>query len=503
MNISIKDKTSKKQPKTTVLFISKQDVEGKGSLTLPSQKTLKPVWKEGFFNGEKKDSLFLPFAEKEGHFILIGLGNEKELNYEEVRRAGARAFKALKQHHQKDAEVKLETLVRKHIPSNEKTTQALTEGFILSSYECKDFKKGGQKTTSNSDPENIIFHVGGKIQKKGVEDGFKQGKILGESTNTIKTLGNYPGNQMTPSILAQKVQSFTKNTKIKTTVWDKARIKKEKMGGLLGVSLGSAEEPRFIIMDYKGTTPSKKPICLVGKGLTFDSGGISLKPSFAMDEMKFDMCGATAVIGALLAIEKLKLKVNVLGLIPSSENMPGAAANKPGDILRARNGKTMEILNTDAEGRLILADALSYACEQKPQAIFDTATLTGAILAALGNIFTGFFTKNEDLVKKIHEAADTSGEKVWRLPLTKEHREDMKSHLADVANISTASGRGAGSSTAAAFLEHFVDQTIPWAHFDIAGTAYNTGGRLEYCQPKTATGVIVRTFVELVRSFEK
>ena len=272
------------------------------------------------------------------------------------------------------------------------------------------------------------------------------------------------------------------------------------MGGLIGVSQGSAEEPRFIIMEYKGASGTKKPVFLVGKGVTFDSGGISLKPGRDMDEMKFDMCGAAAVIGALLAIERLKLKVNVTGLVASTENMPGASALKPGDIITARNGKTMEILNTDAEGRLILADALSYASEKKPQAIFDAATLTGAIVAALGNLFTGFFTKNQELKKKIIKAGEISGERLWPLPLVKEHREDMKSEIADIANIS--GGWGAGSSTAAAFLEFFVDKKIPWAHFDIAGTAYNVERRLEYCSRKMASGVMVRTFVELVRSFE-
>ena len=507
MNISIQCKVGGKTLNTALLFFSKQDVKGKPRADLPFQQTLTPLWKEGLFKGEKKDRLFVPsHTGRGGHLLLIGLGDEGELDYEGVRQAGARAFKALKQYRRKEGEIFLETLMKKHTSSSERVVQALTEGLILSSYECRDFKKTDTKAADRDGaPETICLRPHpsefGKSPKKGLVEGLKQGKILGESTNTIKTLANYPGNRMTPAILAQKAQALTKNTKIKTTVWDKARIKKEKMGGLFGVSLGSAEEPRFIIMEYRGAGPSRKPICLVGKGLTFDSGGISIKPSFAMDEMKFDMCGAAVVIGSLLAIEKLKLKVNVMGLVPSSENMPGAAANKPGDILKARNGKTMEVLNTDAEGRLILADALSYASEQKPQAIFDAATLTGAMLFSLGNIFTGFFTKHADLVKKIQAAASLSGEKVWQLPLTAEHREDMKSPLADVANISST--RGAGSSTAAAFLEHFVDKAIPWAHFDIAGTAWNTANRLEYCQPKSASGVMVRTFVELARSFEK
>ena len=305
---------------------------------------------------------------------------------------------------------------------------------------------------------------------------------------------------MTPTILANEVKAYTKNTRIKTIIWDKKKIEKENMGGLYGVSLGSSQEPRFIIMEYKGGKASKKPVILVGKGLTFDSGGISIKPSKAMDEMKFDMCGGAAVIGAMLAIEKLSLKVNATGLISSSENMPGQSANKPGDILKARNGKTMEVLNTDAEGRLVLADALSYACEQKPEVIFDAATLTGAMIVALGDIFTGLFTKNKPLVERVKKASLKTGERIWQMPLVEEHTEDMKSTFADVANMSSV--RGASSSTAAAFLEHFVDKSIPWAHFDIAGTAWNTDNRLEYCSKRQASGVLVRTFVELARSYQ-
>ena len=349
MNISIKNKNGKNPPKTMTLFVSKQDVEGKNRRTVPFQDTLKPFWKEGIFKGNEKEAFFLPFSAKRGHIALIGLGDEENLDYEKVRQAGAKAFKELKQHKQRESEVWVETLLRKHTSSVEEATQALTEGFILSSYEFNEFKQNNKKTAPPLKLENITFHFENKTHKKKAEDGLKKGRILGESTNTIKHIATHPGNLMTPSILAQKAVTLTANTKIKTTVWNKARIKKEKMGGLFGVSLGSAEEPRFIIMEYRGAGASKKPVCLVGKGLTFDSGGISLKSSIAMDDMKFDMCGAAAVLGALLAIEKLKLKVNVLGLIPSSENMPGAAANKPGDILRARNGKTMEILNTDAE----------------------------------------------------------------------------------------------------------------------------------------------------------
>ena len=304
---------------------------------------------------------------------------------------------------------------------------------------------------------------------------------------------------MTPEILAKITQKEAKGTALKVTVWDKIRIKKEKMGGLYGVSLGSAVEPRFIIMEYKGAATSKKPICFVGKGLTFDSGGISIKPSANMDEMKYDMCGGANVIGAMMAIARLKLKVNALAYVPSSENMPGPLANKPGDILTARNGKTVEVLNTDAEGRLILMDALSYASEKKPAAIVDAATLTGAMVIALGNSYTGVFTRNNPLLKQIQTAAQRAGENVWHMPLCEDYVNDMKGTHADLSNL--ASSRGAGSATAAAFLEQFVDDSIPWAHFDIAGTAWNVHNRINYHPKKGASGCMIRTFVELAKMF--
>jgi len=494
MKISIKNK--EKAAKTQVLFVSIQDTKKRPSHLAPYKKMLEPMITEKIFKGKEGESLLVPFAQKSCHLVLVGLGDEKEWDYEQARRASAKAYKTLKQHSLQFADFILETLYKKSHSNWEHLTQAVTEALILTQYTCDDFK---QKKAAIAEKLEIALVIPTSYRSTA-KKGLKTGLVLGKCTNIAKQVANYPGNLMTPSILAQEVQKHTKASNIKTVVWDKKRIIKEKMGGLLGVSLGSSQEPRFIIMEYKGGAASKKPICFVGKGLTFDSGGISLKPPTAMDEMKFDMCGSAAVIGTLLAIANLKLKVNVLGLIASSENMPGPSANKPGDILKARNGKTMEVLNTDAEGRLILADALSYASEQKPQVIFDAATLTGAIVTALGNLFTGFFTKNENLVSQILKASQTSGERVWRMPLVKEHTKDMSSPIADVANLSSV--KGAGSSTAAAFLEHFVDTNIPWAHFDIAGTAYNMNHRIEYCAPKMASGVMVRTFVELARLYQ-
>jgi leucyl aminopeptidase len=319
--------------------------------------------------------------------------------------------------------------------------------------------------------------------------------------NFSRRLGDLPGNFMTPDLLAKAAIAEAKKVGLRATVWDKEKLEKEKMGGLLGVSRGSSQDPRFIILEYNGAAKSEKPVVFVGKGLTFDSGGISIKPGGGMEEMKYDMCGGANVIGTLLAIAKLKLKINAIGLIPSSENMPGPAATKPGDVHTARNGKTFEVNNTDAEGRLILADALSYASELKPQVIIDAATLTGAIVVALSNIHTGYFTRNKDLKYRVEKAADISDEWVWNMPLTDEHVKDMKGTYADLSNIST--GKGAGSGTAAAFLEQFVEEGIPWAHFDIAGTAWAVGGRLPWCNAKGASGVMIRTFVALAESFEK
>ena len=491
--------------KTLALFISKESQKQFPSQLDPFKEAVGPVLKEGIFKGKKKTSFFMPFAKgfkSPTHLLLVGVGEEKSFDYEGVRSAAALSIKQLKAHGQTEMELFGESLKMKNTGDWERLAQALSEGLSMACYQCNELKKQGKEEREAQKKEiKEVFCSFPKEVAEPAQKGLRQGEILGAGVNFARKISNYPGNLMSPAILAEEVLKKTKDTKIQTEVWDKNRLKKEKMGGLLGVSLGSSEEPRFILMKYMGAQDaSKKPVVLVGKGLTFDSGGISIKPSKNMHEMKFDMCGAAGVIGALLSIEKLGLKVNVVGLVPSSENMPGQSANKPGDILRARNGKTMEVLNTDAEGRLILADALSYACELKPEVIFDAATLTGAILSALGNIFTGFFTKNEELAKKVYGVSQTTGERMWRLPLVEEHRKDIKSVYANVANIS--SGKGAGSSTAAAFLEHFVEKEIPWVHFDIAGTAWNVDGRLEYCSPQMASGVMVRSFTELVRLYE-
>lgn len=425
------------------------------------------------------------------HVIVIGLGKDNEITHETVRQSAAAAHDAIKALKINEAAIDFDGIAATKTTAGD-FARAVAEGLVLASYtfdELKSVDKDDKKIDLNI---HVVTKTAAAIKKS-----FEEGIILATTVNFSRRLGDLPGNLMTPTDLANSAVEAAKGTGIKVTVWDKARIKKEKMGGLLGVSMGSDQEPRFIIMEYKGAAASKKPVVFVGKGLTFDCGGISIKSSSGMEEMKYDMCGGANVIGTILAIAKLKLKINVTALIPSSENLTGGSATKPGDVHTARNGKTFEVNNTDAEGRLILADALSYATELEPAAIVDAATLTGAIIVALGNIHTGYYTRNAALKSKVEKAAQLSGELVWNMPLVDHHVKDMKGTFADLSNMS--SSKGAGSATAAAFLEQFVGEGIPWAHFDIAGTGWAAGNRVNYSPKKGASGAIIRTFVELAK----
>lgn len=489
---------TKDRPSTLVVFVHAKDKNFK-AIDVPKEITgiVNGFKDEHISAGDLKKGLLFRNANVAGHqhLLFVSRVEAKDIDDREaLRRSAAYALTAIKSN-------KLFS-VGFHVPSFgikgkdlPGALAAVVEGVNLAGYEFKEFKSAPKE--KSPELEEIILLVDGKTNVATAKKGIEQGTIMSETINFVRTLGDTPGNLMTPKILAETTVKAAKGTKLKVTVWDKEKIKKEKMGGLYAVSLGSAAEPRFIVMEYNGAGKGKKPVAFVGKGLTFDSGGISIKPSAHMEEMKYDMCGGAAVIGTMLAIARLGLKVNAIGLVPATENMPGPLANKPGDIITARNGKTVEVDNTDAEGRLILMDALVYASEQKPAAIFDTATLTGAIVVALGNSYTGVFTRDRKLMRTIEEAAFDAGEAVWPMPLNDDHVSDMKGTYADLNNIS--SFKGAGSSTAAAFLEQFVEKGIPWAHFDIAGTAWATGNRLPYCPRKGASGVIVRTFVELAQ----
>ncbi len=433
---------------------------------------------------------------KNTHVVLSKIDPKKQ-NTENMRLAGGRFFKDAKKSKASKLAVSFSNFKDLFADDAIDFIQGFVEGSLLTDYSMQEGKSNPKKHNKISFE---LYHKGASSDElKALKTALKESLTMVEAVHFTRALGDLPGNLMTPTILGEKASSLSKSG-LKVTVWNKKRIEKEKMGCLLGVSAGSAEEPRFIIMEHKHAKAKKgQPTLLVGKGLTFDAGGISIKPSGGMDEMRYDMCGGAAVIGAMKFISEMDLPVHVIGVVPSSENLLGAKACKPGDILTAMNGKTVEVLNTDAEGRLILADALCYASSLKPKQILNTATLTGAMVVALGNIHTGFYTRNDDLADNIKTAGKNSGESLWHMPLTDAHSSDMKGRIADLSNMSST--RGAGSATAAAFLENFCADEIPFAHLDMAGTAWNSGSRKSYNDPKGATGVLVRTFYDFVKNF--
>ncbi|MCC7270776.1 MAG: leucyl aminopeptidase, partial [Rhodocyclaceae bacterium] len=299
-----------------------------------------------------------------------------------------------------------------------------------------------------------------------------QGAAIAQGMDLTRELGNLPANICTPSYLAQQARKLAKEFGLKCEVLDRARMERLGMGSLLSVARGSHQPPRFIVLQYQGGKAGTKPVVLVGKGITFDTGGISLKPGAEMDEMKYDMSGAASVLGTFRALAAMKLPLNVVGLIPTTENMPGGAATRPGDIVTSMSGQTIEILNTDAEGRLILCDALTYAERFDPECVVDVATLTGACVIALGAVASGLLANDDGLAAELLEAGQASGDRAWQLPLWDDYQEMLKSNFADIPNISGS--RAAGTITGACFLARFTKQ-YRWAHLDIAGTAWRSG----------------------------
>ncbi len=313
---------------------------------------------------------------------------------------------------------------------------------------------------------------------EAMESAVKSGQAIAEGMALAKELGNLPGNICTPAHLAEAALDLGRRFRLKVDVLERKDMEKLGMGALLSVARGSHQPPKLIVMHYRGGKPKDKPVVLVGKGITFDTGGISLKPAAEMDEMKFDMCGAASVLGTFQALARMALPINVVGIVPTTENMPGGSATKPGDVVTSMSGQTIEVLNTDAEGRLILCDALTYAERFKPACVIDVATLTGACVIALGKIPSGLMSNDDALARELQECGDASGDRAWQLPLWEEYQELLKSNFADMGNIG---GRYGGAITAACFLSRFTKR-YKWAHLDIAGTAWLSG------EAKGATG---------------
>ena len=337
--------------------------------------------------------------------------------------------------------------------------------------------------------QNLVF-IG---SDSSLTESASKAQIMAASIGLARDLGNMPGNACTPMYLSGKAQELSEQLGIKTTILDEDKMSELGMGSLLSVSAGSVEPAQLIIMQYQGAGDSEQPYALVGKGITFDSGGISLKPGAAMDEMKFDMCGAASVFGAMHAVAQLKLPINLVAIVAAAENMPSGHATKPGDIVTSMAGKTIEVLNTDAEGRLVLCDALTYAAQFKPKTIIDIATLTGACVIALGSHASGLYANDEELAEALLESSQSTGDKAWRMPLWPEYDKQLDSNFADIANIG---GREAGSVTAACFLARFT-KNQKWAHLDIAGTAWKSG------KAKGATGRPVRLLVDYLENRSK
>lgn len=448
-------------------------------------KAISTVLKKGDLDGSVGSTLMLydPEGLRAQRILLVGLGERGKVDATVLRKAAAAVARQADRN--KIAALDIALLDHKYGEKDlSRVARNIVEAVDAAMYKYDETKSGRKKPRSLKRVSLMVERAELGEAKKGVNEGA----AIGGGVALARDLGNLPGNICTPSYLARQARSMQKTLPITTKVLSEADMKKLKMGSLLSVSRGSREPAKLIVMEYKGGKKGDAPVVLVGKGLTFDAGGISIKPAAAMDEMKFDMCGGASVFGAIHAVASMELPLNVIGVVPSSENLPDGAANKPGDIVTSMAGKTIEILNTDAEGRLILCDALTYVKRFKPAVVVDIATLTGAVVIALGNHACGMFSNNDKLAGELLEAGESSGDRAWRLPMWDDYTRQLKSNFADLANIG---GRTAGAVTAACFLKEFAGD-YDWAHLDVAGTAWDSGGN------KGSTGRPVPLLVEFL-----
>lgn len=439
----------------------------------------------GEFTGKSGESAYVhnPGGMKARRLLLLGAGKKEEFNIDGVRKLAGTAARALRGKKARSFAI----LRRSQLPVGA-GAQAATEGALISLFDADKYHTSDK--TENALQAMTLVTPGADVDE--VKRAIERGRIIAEATNFARELINEPANVITPTELARRAEDMAKEYGLEFDALDEARMKDLGMGALLGVAQGSAEPPRMITLTYTPKAESKETIAIVGKGITFDTGGISIKPSDGMEKMKYDMAGGATTIGAMRAIAQLKPSVNVIGIVPTTENMPGGRAQRPGDVVRAMSGKTIEVINTDAEGRLILADAVAYARKLGATKIIDLATLTGAVSIALGDVYVALLGTDQAWLDQVLAAAKKAGEKLWQLPLDKDYREQIKSEIADIKNVG---GRKAGTITAAYFIREFTEDT-PWAHLDIAGTAWNENGK-----PHLAvgpTGVGLRTLVNLV-----
>ena len=487
----------KKPLEAVAVFLFEGQLPAGGMVSVIDQATngvIGQIWKQDDFSGKLQQTAIL-YPQGDTHIrrvILVGLGKKEEFTVDKMRSAGAKAGQTARSLKVKSLAVAMES--GELGLSSEVATEASVEGIILGLYQFAEYKTLDRENISEVELLYILIQDNKIIPL--VKKAADRAEKICRAVCFTRDLVSAPANEMTPTIMAREALTIAKERKkMKVTVLEAADMKRLGMNALLGVARGSEEPPKFIIIEYRGGRKEQPPVVLVGKALTFDSGGISLKPAEKMDEMKTDMAGGAAVIGAISAAAELQLPVNIVGLIPATENLPGGRACKPGDILKSMSGKTIEVINTDAEGRLILADALAYAGQFKPAAIIDIATLTGACIVALGDNVMGMMSSDGNLKSRIKKASEQTGELLWELPLWENYQELVKSDIADYKN---STGRPGGAITAAAFLSKFVGP-YPWVHLDIAGPAWRT--KDQGYNPKGASGVGVRLFVELLANW--
>ena len=441
------------------------------------------------FGGKQGETAYFHVSNKElkaRRILLIGCGDRDAYKATQITQMAGTATRVLR-----GKSIKTIAIVPRAENDAERVAQTAAVGAVMGLFEPDKYRTKDKEKREITSTTIVIEGA----DKKAVQRGAERGRIIGESTNFTRDLANEPGAWMTPTIMADRAKQVAKQFGLSFDVLDQKQMEKLGMGSLLGVARGSDEPPKMIVLKYEPSRfRSRKGelLALVGKGITFDSGGISLKPGENMELMKYDMTGAATVIGTMRAIAQLKPSIPVLGVAPCSENLPSGKATKPGDILRAMTGKTIEVINTDAEGRLVLADAIAYAKKLGATKIIDMATLTGAVSIALGDVNTAILGTDQELIDGVISAGKEVGEKFWQLPLDEEYTKQIKSDIADIRNIG---GKKAGTITAAAFLKEFAEET-PWAHLDIAGTAW--GDPATPYRSKGPTGIAVRTLVEFI-----
>jgi len=449
-------------------------------------KLISKILKRGDLDEKAGSALMLPHlpgvaAER---VLLVSLGAEKTFNAKAYRSAVTAAAKAVNAAGVTEASFGLLDVA---VPECDMQWAARTLAIALGEAAYRFTAWKSQKDGKPVLQKAYVFTPDAKALAM-VKAGFTEGDAIGEGMNLTRELGNMPANICTPTYLASQAKSLAKAHKLKVEVLERDDMESLGMGSMLSVGRGSVEPPKLIVLKYSGGKASDKPVVLVGKGVTFDTGGISLKPGAEMDEMKFDMCGAASVLGVMKALALMQLPINVVGVIPATENMPSGSATKPGDVVVSMSGQTIEILNTDAEGRLILCDALTYSARFKPEVVVDIATLTGACVIALGGVASGLMANDDALAAELLESGQQAGDRAWQLPLWDEYQEQLKSNFADIPNIGS---KGAGTITAACFLSRFT-KDYRWAHLDIAGTAWKSGAE------KGATGRPVPLLVQFL-----